>query len=272
MMIAVVRRTATRQPPIAALCSGQSARGTRYFACTSADSAELLSVTDLARLPPLSARELVVRVTGADNAVRQLDIIIVRAADGAVHAYENSCPHQGGPLNASPGLGVFAKGRHDRDKGLLACSRHGARFRPSDGVCVRGPCAGHALHDLPIQTSDSAGVTVSIAAARRAASLGGRLLTDASAGEVVAVSLHPMVDTADMADMADTVTTAHPEGESEGAPRRAQRESDPGGHPMPNSPAPLDAAGARCRWDARLGCWRASNGNVYFPAARAPRS
>jgi nitrite reductase/ring-hydroxylating ferredoxin subunit len=225
----------------------------------------LLSAMDMATLQPLSAQEVTLRVRGDDGAIRHLGVIILKAADGILRAYENNCPHQGGPLNASPGGRFFSINQkrevsRNRDQGLLVCSRHGARFRPDDGLCVRGPCAGHALHVLPIQSDDSHGVTASIADVRRAACFGGRLVTDdvmgtapGSDGKLVQVQLHPMVEAAATSNAADA---------SESVQQRAHQ-TDPE-YPMPKSPAPLDASGVRCRWDARLGCWRAVDGSVHF--------
>ncbi len=69
---------------------------------------------------------------------------------GAVHAYVNSCPHVGLPLNLS-GDSFF-----DIDGKLLLCQMHGALFRPEDGVCVSGPCEGDALKRLAVELRDDA--------------------------------------------------------------------------------------------------------------------
>lgn len=71
--------------------------------------------------------------------------ILLTVAGGGVKAYKNECRHLPMPLD-------------DRDPGQiwdtththLACAAHGARYRPSDGLCVSGPCRGSHLKELPV--------------------------------------------------------------------------------------------------------------------------
>jgi nitrite reductase/ring-hydroxylating ferredoxin subunit len=72
-----------------------------------------------------------------------VDIIVTRNGD-KIHAYENSCPHQGTPLETFPNR--FFTG----DRQHLLCSTHGARFRTEDGMCIHGPCKGVALRSIRI--------------------------------------------------------------------------------------------------------------------------
>ena len=62
-----------------------------------------------------------------------------------IFAYENQCPHTGVNLNWQPDQ-FF-----DIDNKFLQCSTHGALFRPDDGYCVRGPCAGAKLVSIPLK-------------------------------------------------------------------------------------------------------------------------
>ena len=39
------------------------------------------------------------------------------------------------------------------DGDLIACSWHGALFRPRDGLCVGGPCGGASLTPWPVAVS-----------------------------------------------------------------------------------------------------------------------
>lgn len=56
-----------------------------------------------------------------------------------VTGFVDSCPHAGWPL-------ALVGDRYlTREKDLILCSGHGALFRPEDGVCVAGPCAGKRL-------------------------------------------------------------------------------------------------------------------------------
>jgi nitrite reductase/ring-hydroxylating ferredoxin subunit len=81
-----------------------------------------------------------------DGAQRR-DIILVRRG-GVLRAYENSCPHQGTPLETFPDR--FLNG----DRSLLICSTHGARFRVEDGHCVSGPCVGKGLRVVALLVKD----------------------------------------------------------------------------------------------------------------------
>jgi nitrite reductase/ring-hydroxylating ferredoxin subunit len=67
---------------------------------------------------------------------------------GAVHAYVNSCPHTGAPLNWAPGRFLTKRGD------LIMCGVHGAIFRIDDGFCLEGPCKGRELHPLPVRVED----------------------------------------------------------------------------------------------------------------------
>jgi len=71
--------------------------------------------------------------------------ILLRVAGGGVKAYKNECRHLPMPLDdRDPGHIWDVDGRH------LACAAHGARYRPSDGLCVSGPCRGSHLKELPL--------------------------------------------------------------------------------------------------------------------------
>lgn len=64
---------------------------------------------------------------------------------GRLSAFVNHCPHTGVSLNWLPDQ-FF-----DRDAEFIQCSLHGALFRPDDGYCVRGPCAGRSLERLELE-------------------------------------------------------------------------------------------------------------------------
>jgi len=75
-------------------------------------------------------------------------IFLVRTRRG-IFAYRNSCPHTGGPLDWVADQFLNLTGD------LIQCATHGALFRPDDGACVSGPCAGRALQALPLQVIDA---------------------------------------------------------------------------------------------------------------------
>ncbi len=73
--------------------------------------------------------------------------IVVRDGD-AVYVYHNRCPHTGINLEWQPDQFL------DPDGAFLQCATHGALFRPEDGYCVRGPCAGDRLQAVPAAVID----------------------------------------------------------------------------------------------------------------------
>ena len=78
---------------------------------------------------------------------RQLDLLLVRRGPG-VYAYVNSCPHTGVTLDWLPDQFLDAEGNH------IQCTTHGALFRPEDGYCVYGPCAGESLESVAVEIRD----------------------------------------------------------------------------------------------------------------------
>jgi nitrite reductase/ring-hydroxylating ferredoxin subunit len=65
--------------------------------------------------------------------------VLVGRAEGALRAYANVCRHREVPLDFGADNAMSHDGRH------LLCHQHGALYRPSDGACVGGPCAGAKL-------------------------------------------------------------------------------------------------------------------------------
>jgi nitrite reductase/ring-hydroxylating ferredoxin subunit len=68
--------------------------------------------------------------------------VLVGRVDGSLRAYANVCRHTAIPLDARGGtsLGVMTE-----DGANLFCDSHGAVYRPEDGLCIMGPCAGTHL-------------------------------------------------------------------------------------------------------------------------------
>ena len=101
-----------------------------------------------------TAQELTVPVEAlreGRRVLRKLEIFVVRGEDETLAAYENHCPHAGGPLNQFPDR-FFS-----RDQRHLLCTRHGAKFDIQDGTCVHGPCVGMQLNSLPITVDAETG-------------------------------------------------------------------------------------------------------------------
>ncbi len=76
---------------------------------------------------------------------RPRSAIVLCDASHTFHAYLNECRHLPIPLDAGSGHVWNAEQTH------LMCSTHGAMYRPEDGYCVAGPCAGASLVRLPIE-------------------------------------------------------------------------------------------------------------------------
>jgi nitrite reductase/ring-hydroxylating ferredoxin subunit len=85
---------------------------------------------------------------GARNVVLQIDeayfhgFLVRQGAE--VRGYVDHCPHQGLPLAQKLDDYLTPDGR------FLKCEWHGALFRPSDGLCVGGPCSGQSLTPWPV--------------------------------------------------------------------------------------------------------------------------
>jgi nitrite reductase/ring-hydroxylating ferredoxin subunit len=65
--------------------------------------------------------------------------------DGTYHAYVNSCPHVGTPLDLWENEFLAEDGR------TIVCATHGALFAPDTGFCTAGPCAGDRLARLAVR-------------------------------------------------------------------------------------------------------------------------
>jgi len=78
------------------------------------------------------------------------EAIFVIRWNGVLYGYRNSCPHVGTPLDWPENRFFDASGRY------LMCGTHGAVFRPEDGFCIEGPCAGRALAQVDIRVESGA--------------------------------------------------------------------------------------------------------------------
>jgi len=63
----------------------------------------------------------------------------ITRTDRKVAGWIDRCPHAGMPLAMLPDRYLTREGN------LILCASHGALFRPSDGLCLGGPCAGKSL-------------------------------------------------------------------------------------------------------------------------------
>jgi nitrite reductase/ring-hydroxylating ferredoxin subunit len=98
----------------------------------------------LAELDGSGAKGLTV---SAETGARELFIV----REGVrVYAYENACPHTGGPLDWMPDQFL------DDERKLIVCATHAALFRVNDGYCVARPCAGARLRAVAVEIDDKA--------------------------------------------------------------------------------------------------------------------
>lgn len=74
--------------------------------------------------------------------------VFVLKWQGKYHAYINSCPHAGWPLNIQP------NSFFDLERQRIQCSNHMAMFDPETGLCTAGPCNGDELTRLNIRLID----------------------------------------------------------------------------------------------------------------------
>lgn len=74
--------------------------------------------------------------------------IVLVDREGTVRAYLNLCCHLPVPLDSGGGQVLAQDGFH------LICHTHGALYRPTDGLCVEGPCEGASLSPLRIEHRD----------------------------------------------------------------------------------------------------------------------
>jgi nitrite reductase/ring-hydroxylating ferredoxin subunit len=86
----------------------------------------------------------------------------VGRAGARVVAWANRCQHNPVPLDAADDIEVVSVGGGrvrgaplSDDRLHIMCQSHGALYRPSDGLCVLGPCYGQRL--FPIDIEDTGG-------------------------------------------------------------------------------------------------------------------
>jgi nitrite reductase/ring-hydroxylating ferredoxin subunit len=87
------------------------------------------------------------------RAGEQMFLGFVVRRNGTLRGFIDRCPHTGTPL-------AFLPDRYlTREGDLILCATHGALFRPDDGLCLAGPCAGRALTPWPVAVVDGAVLT-----------------------------------------------------------------------------------------------------------------
>lgn len=102
---------------------------------TADDLQRLLPITEI---PPLGHA-----FSYCDGPVEERGILVMTPA--GPRAWKNQCRHLALPLDGD------APGRFfDREERHLACTAHGACYRPDDGLCIAGPCQGSRLKALPL--------------------------------------------------------------------------------------------------------------------------
>lgn len=78
------------------------------------------------------------------HAPPHLSLIVVAGDEGPL-AFWNVCQHLPVPLDS--GVGALPPGD-------IVCLTHGARYQPSDGLCVAGPCKGARLVRVRLERTE----------------------------------------------------------------------------------------------------------------------
>jgi nitrite reductase/ring-hydroxylating ferredoxin subunit len=94
------------------------------------------------------ARGHFVRIGGAWNG------FLVGRIDDTWCAYANVCRHRALPLDLGASSPMSDDGRY------LLCHQHGALYRPVDGKCVSGPCAGESLTPVTVTEDENGGLVL----------------------------------------------------------------------------------------------------------------
>ena len=87
-------------------------------------------------IPDPGSKGLFIEIYGT-----RISILVVKK-NKKVYAYENSCPHTGGPLDWTPDCFL------DEERNYIQCANHGALFQIRDGLCLYGPCRNQHLRAL----------------------------------------------------------------------------------------------------------------------------
>ncbi len=82
------------------------------------------------------------------------DGVLVGRIGGSWRAYANVCRHRALPLDLGASSPMSDDGRY------LLCHQHGALYRPGDGRCIAGPCAGESLAALDVREESDGSLSV----------------------------------------------------------------------------------------------------------------
>ncbi len=102
----------------------------------------LIKLCGFNELSEVDSREFVISEFSPER-----NIFIVRNYE-ITAAFENSCPHNLGPLNWAEN--VFLNQEED----YIQCVNHGALFEIDNGQCIYGPCEGQSLTPIQIKIDD----------------------------------------------------------------------------------------------------------------------
>jgi len=74
--------------------------------------------------------------------------IIIYKSNHSIYIWVNNCPHANLTLDIIEGK-VQAKNND------LLCANHGARFNPTTGECIKGPCKNSFLKSFPFKVENN---------------------------------------------------------------------------------------------------------------------
>lgn len=115
-------------------------------------------VDSLERLEQLAPGDVVVVPLGRDPMGIPAAALVGRDAGGSLYAFRNLCKHLPIPLDG--GSGEFLGAHAGTGEPTLRCGTHGALYRVSDGLCVRGPCRGTRLERYELSVDEAGDVWV----------------------------------------------------------------------------------------------------------------
>lgn len=107
-----------------------------------------MAAVHLCRFDELTDGHIRLCETVSDGSTPAQRILVIREGVG-VRGFRNVCPHFGVPLAQRQEHLIYEAGVS------LTCNTHYARFRWSDGYCIRGDCEGESL--LPVKLAIRSG-------------------------------------------------------------------------------------------------------------------
>lgn len=95
---------------------------------------------------------------GFDPALSGNDTVFVVRQGEQLYAFQDICPHYN-----STSLPWKRHQYLDASSSYIVCAAHGALFDIQTGLCVRGPCAGQSLNNIPVEVDENQNIWLDLA-------------------------------------------------------------------------------------------------------------